>query len=116
MALSYKDLGITKVLMQLDGQNEMVSDFCDEIIKPLMEFDRCNGTDYVRVLRIYLEYGGHVDKMAESMYVHRNTINYKLARIRELFGRNLSDLNCRTELLVALKLVEIGEEDERLWK
>ena len=38
---------------------------------------------------MYLKYDGSVQKVAEETFVHRNTINYQLAKIKKILGNNL---------------------------
>jgi DNA-binding PucR family transcriptional regulator len=43
--------------------------------------------------------------------MHRSTLNYRLERIRELCGADLSDPHIRMNLQVALKLLRLFEVD-----
>lgn len=105
--LSYEELGISKLLMGLDCDSNMVNDFYCETIKPLVEYDKRNGTDYVSFLRLYFEYGGHIKKIGEELYMHRNSVNYKVNKISGIVERDLSDMCDRSEMLVALRLYEL---------
>ncbi|MDD6449631.1 MAG: helix-turn-helix domain-containing protein, partial [Lachnospiraceae bacterium] len=48
-----------------------------------------------------------VKETAEKLFVHRNTINYYLGKIKELTGMDLSSLNVKTQLTTALMLMNI---------
>ena len=63
---------------------------------------------------MYFRYNGHIKKIGEEMYMHRNSVNYKVSKIAEIVGRDLSDLNDRSEMFVALKLFELWFGDEIL--
>lgn len=110
--LSYEALGISKLLMELDPHSSMAKDFYCETIQPLVEYDRRNNTDLVSLLRTYFEYSGHIKQMAEELYMHRNSVNYKMNKISEIVRRDLSNTEDRAEMLVALKLYELwfGED------
>ncbi|WP_018701876.1 helix-turn-helix domain-containing protein [Anaeromusa acidaminophila] len=58
-------------------------------------------------MRCYLEQDGSVQAVAKLTYVHRNTINYKLKKIRELTGCDLARSEERLQLMLALKIGEV---------
>lgn len=57
----------------------------------MKQFDDENGTLYSETIKIFLSSGLSESKTARLMNVHRNTIDYRLSRARELFGIDLSD-------------------------
>ena len=52
-------------------------------------------------LRMYLEYDGSVQRVAEETFVHRNTINYQLAKVKKILGNDMKTLEDRLNLLLA---------------
>lgn len=112
--LPYEELGISKLLMEIDSRSCMANDFYCETIKPLVEYDKRNGTDLVNFLRLYFEHSGRIKEIGEELYMHRNSVNYKVNKISEIVGRDLSDTYDRSELLVALRLFELSFGDEML--
>ena len=52
----------------------------------------------------YLDHNGSVRETADELYVHRNTINYKLNKISEILGMDLSQLDSRLQLRVGFML------------
>ena len=101
--LSYKDLGISQLLLAMDDA-EIMNEFYSSSLKTLVDYDEMNQTDHTAFLEIYFEEGCRVKETAERMYLHRNSINYKLKKIEEILACDLSDFAVRVELLVALKL------------
>ncbi|GAA3987695.1 PucR family transcriptional regulator [Thermobifida alba] len=57
-------------------------------------------------LRAYLAASGRWDAAAESLGVHRHTLRYRIARIRELLPGDLDDPDYRAELWLALRMAE----------
>lgn len=106
--LSYENLGISKLLMEIDYNSSPARDFLCETMKPLVEYDKRNGTNLVDFLSMYFEYSGQIKKIGEQLYMHRNSVNYKINRIGEIVGRNLSDVSDRSEMFVALRLFELS--------
>lgn len=103
---SYKDLGLYKLLLSIED-NEIIKEYHEENLEALIKFDDLNGTDYVDVLRYYLEFNSSVKEVASKLFYHRNTINYKLKKIEEILQCNLSELNIKLKLTVAFMLLDI---------
>ncbi len=47
--------------------------------------------DLLQTLRAYLENGGSLEATAKSLFVHANTVRYRLRRIQELIGEDVTD-------------------------
>lgn len=86
--MHYDELGIYKLLISVENP-QVLQDFFNESLGPLAEFDQSSGTDYLDTLRCYLEHDSSVQEVAAITYVHRNTINYKIKRIREILNCSL---------------------------
>ncbi len=68
-----------------------------------------NQANLFNTLEVYLNVGGNGVAAAEALHIHRSTLNYRLSRIAELCGFELSDPTTRTNLQVALKLLRLFE-------
>ena len=51
----------------------------------------------------FVQHGGNAAAMARALHLHPQTIRYRLTRLRELFGDQLSDPDARFELELALR-------------
>lgn len=104
----YEDMGVYKILMNV-SDDEILNDYIENSIQPLIDYDKKNNMDTVKILRTYLEHNGSVQETADILFVHRNTINYRLNKIRELTGMDLSDFKCRLQLQTALMILDVRE-------
>lgn len=77
----YDRLEVKKLILAVDDISLLESIY-NENLKKLEVYDRDNGTDYMSFLRLYLKYDGSVQRVAQETFVHRNTINYQLAKIK----------------------------------
>lgn len=75
---------------------------CDRTIQPLIEYDEINGTNLVEVLKVYIKHNGSVYQVADEMYIHRNTVNYKINKIAQITGKDITDFNVRSELITGI--------------
>lgn len=103
---AYNESGVFRLLLSVDDE-EVLSDFVESTIGPLVAYDRARSSDHVETLRIYLACSGSVRETAERMFVHRNTVTYKLNRTAEILGMDLSDFSVREQLDCALKVLEL---------
>lgn len=102
----YSDMGIYKLLMGIEDR-EIIQEYYDKTIRPLLEYDEKNNSDLAVILRAYLNHNGSVKETADELYVHRNTINYKLTRISEILAMDLSQLNTRLQLSIGFMLEDM---------
>ena len=64
----------------------------------LQEADRKRGSNDFEILRTYLYYGGRINLICEMMHMHRNTVLYRLEKIREIVKEDLTDGDVRQYL------------------
>ena len=72
----------------------------------LAAHDASKGTSYVATLRAYLDHFGDVPAAAESWFVHRNTVRYRLSRLLPIAGLNLDDPDERLITHLQLRLLD----------
>ena len=82
--------------------------FRDSLLSPLLDYDADHGTELVRTLRVFLDCSGSWTKAAEAMFVHVNSLRYRMRRVEELTGRDLGSLADQAALLLALRLADPG--------
>lgn len=83
--------------------------FENKIINKIKNYDKENSTSYMLTLRSYLHNNKNYNKMAKSLYLHKNTVLYRMKRIEELFHLDLSDIRVLTSLYLSL-FIEFGAE------
>ena len=81
-----------------------------ELVRPLVEHDRERRSDLVRTLRAYFAAGANASEAADRMFLHRNSMLYRLARIQRLTGLDLKDSSAALALQLGLLALEKGEE------
>ncbi|GAS92008.1 PucR family transcriptional regulator [Mycolicibacterium brisbanense] len=99
---TYADVGTHRMLLGLHDRS-VLRRFADDILGPLRVHDEQHGTELVRTLRTFLGNDGHWAKTAAALYVHVNTLRNRVARINELTGRDVTRLEDRVDLFLALE-------------
>lgn len=84
--------------------HEVQSSYRERLLGPLLAYDRDHRSDLVATLEQFLRHSGSWQRCASAMHVHVNTLRYRIGRVEQLTGRNLSSLEDRVDLFLALKL------------
>lgn len=88
--ISASSMGIYKYMFQNGNQDEILG-YCNEKLHRLEEYDHANGAFLCDTLLEYYMCGFSVGKAAEHLYVHRNSMQYRLKKIEEILGIQLED-------------------------
>jgi purine catabolism regulator len=99
---TYKDLGSFQLLLSLQD-NEALRLFCDSILAPIEASEGRYGGELMRSLEAFIEENGQWERAARRLYCHRHTLRYRIRRVEELTGRNLSTARDRIEFWLALR-------------
>lgn len=97
-----------------NGINELilaVNDFdiltksAHQILAPLLTYDQNNGTNYTSLLKLYLQENCSIKSVAAKTFAHRNTINYRIKKIREILSLDLETNDDRFKLTLAFYIL-----------
>jgi purine catabolism regulator len=102
----YDDLGVYRALHPCAVNQESLA-FAHELLDNLVEHDRSKKTDFIRTLEVYLKHNCNLKKAAEDLYVHYNTLRYRIAKIEEIAGVSLDCAEHRFCMQVALLLLKM---------
>jgi DNA-binding PucR family transcriptional regulator len=81
------------------------------LIAPLQEHDRTRRSDLVRTLKTYFAAGANASEAADRLFLHRNSMLYRLERVQMLTGLDLKDVRVALALQLGLLAMERGERD-----
>ncbi|NKY53033.1 PucR family transcriptional regulator [Nocardia vermiculata] len=73
------------------------------ILGPVLRLPAAERDDLVEVLEVWFRCGGSAAAVAETMHCHRNTVRYRLRKVRDLTGRDTTDPRQSAELYLALE-------------
>ena len=102
-ATHFDDLGIFRVIFEGPGSEEQ-SMFRKEWIAPVAEHDKIRGTNLIETLSAYFECNLNVQESAKRLFIHENTMRYRLNKVEELLGADLGSGETLLNLWTALKL------------
>lgn len=81
--LGLPDVTLAALLVQA---GERAVELAKGRLEPLAAYDSAHGGELAATVRAYLDCDASLQRTAKTLYVHRNTVTYRLARVRELTG------------------------------
>ncbi len=106
--LAFEDTGAYRLLLSAMSENpEELQRFYAETVEPLVAYDEQYETELVATLDAFLDADGNVAGTAQRLFTHRHTIRYRLERVRELSGLDVSSSDGREKLSLGLKAMRV---------
>lgn len=99
--LYFPDLSVYRLLIQIEHSPELGA-FQEEILGTLLSNE--GGRDLIRTLEAYFQHNGNLSQTAEALYIHRNTLIYRMERIANITGLNMDDPETRLAIQLALHI------------
>ena len=98
----FKQLGLFQFI--LPHQNDYwLNWFSDHTLAPLIQHDEKYQSELMTTAVTYIDKGGDLKQTAEALFLHINTVRYRMSKISELIGDALSEYDLYATLLMAIK-------------
>jgi sugar diacid utilization regulator len=106
--LAFEETGAYRLLLPAmsDDPGELQR-FYAETIEPLSSYDEQYETELVATVEAYLDNDGNVAATAKQLFTHRHTVRYRLERVKELCGHDVSATEGREKLGLGLKAMRV---------
>lgn len=101
----FDQLGVYKLLYKI-SDIDFLKQFVEECLGVILQYDSAHHADYIETLHIYLLHDCSIKKTANIMITHRNTINYRIHKIRELLHMDFESQENKFQLLLAFYIRE----------
>ena len=102
----FSRMGMYQILYMVPDR-ALLRDFCTSRLAPLIRHDSEHHTNYVETLELFFETGGSIQAMSSQMYVHRNTIQYRMNNIKQLLDNSLESTEDRMLYMIACMIVHM---------
>jgi purine catabolism regulator len=102
----FGDLSVHRLLFQIEDHPELER-FCRETIGALADYDDKHNSTLVQTLSIYFENLGNLTQTADALYIHRNTLQYRMERITEIAKIDINNPDTRLAVQLALKAFKL---------
>jgi hypothetical protein len=88
--IRFDEMGFYKILFSIDD-TEILTSYVDEILGPLERYDKEHNAEYIDTLHSFIRNDRSILRVAEERYTHRNTINYRIQKIKKIIGCDLKN-------------------------
>ena len=105
---SFSELGIFRMLLQF-AHSQDPSEFSCEALQRLLDYDHQADKELVKTLHAFLTCNGNLTETSDRLYIHRNTLKYRLERIRDITQVDLDESEQRLMLHLGLKMHQISQ-------
>ena len=82
--------------------------FARKTLHALLDEDQAKSSRLIATLERYLDCHCHIKQTSGRLYIHANTLRYRLSRIQELLGCDINNPVDRLNLTVALKALRLA--------
>ena len=103
----FDSLGLEKILFNHDTQE--LREFFEQILGKLLIEDEITNSGLMATLEGFVSNQYDINKTAEDMFIHKNTLRYRIKKIEELLDIKFSDMDVKLNISAALKIKQLGK-------
>ena len=104
----YEDLGLYSFVAQIKN-GKFLDDYIEAKLGKLIEADSLQAGELCSTLEAYLDCNCNANSTAEMLFIHRNTMRYRLEKIKKILDNNISDISSCLELKLAFVIKKIRD-------
>ncbi|MBR0381803.1 MAG: PucR family transcriptional regulator ligand-binding domain-containing protein [Eubacterium sp.] len=105
--IRFDEMGVYR-LLYLVPDEALLREMSSDLLRPLLLYDQKNDGQLLETLEKYLYFQGSYMAMAEDMFIHRNTLMYRMNKIRKLLGTDLSTSEDMVTYHIACLIMHMG--------
>lgn len=103
-------------ILEMCASYENLSTFAYPNFEELVAYDSGNDGELVKTLFAYLKYCGNLQKVSQELFIHQNTVRYRLSQISRILRCNLTEGEtffqlCLTEKIIKMQSCAETQED-----
>lgn len=107
----FEEMGVYQILFSIEDKQILIEMY-HRLLKPLIDYDQNHHGELEKTLFYYLIYDGSQVAMAKNLYMHRNTINYRMTKIKELLNCQLDTFEEKMPYMLALYIKKVIQKNE----
>ncbi len=99
----YKDIGVYSLLTNINDR-KILDEYYHDNFDDLVEYDKANKSELLKTLKVYLSNNCRMTEAAKQLYIHENTLKYRLNKIETISGCDLRDFQQLCQLDIGVKV------------
>ena len=105
----FETMGLYRMLLSTDD-TDLLREMLDENLGKLILYDQKNKSDNMEILRLYIRNNFSVQQVGQQTFMHRNTINYRVRKIKEILGTDLESMDEKLKCLLAFYIYDMMQD------
>lgn len=101
----FDHLGLERIIYKHDLQD--LKEFYNHTLGDLQQYDMENGTDLMDTLESYAANEYDIQKTSQVLYLHRNTLRYRIKKIEEILNLKLDPISVKINISTAFKIKKL---------
>lgn len=101
----FDNLGAIRLMANISY--DILEEYYREYLDKLLEHDEKNNTKFMQTLDMYLHQNGDLNKTAEKLYLHPNSLRYRIKKIEEITDLDLQKYENLLNLFLANKIYKM---------
>lgn len=106
MAMNFSDIGSYQMVFYVEDKKKLIL-FRDQYLKKLYETDQESSSQLLETLREYLIQNGNMLQTSKKLFIHRNTLQYRIGKIEEIINKDINEFNIKRDLQNAFMILDI---------
>ena len=102
--MPYIDTWLDDLLNEIYGIVDLKK-YCTPQLTALETYDKKTNSDLLNTLICYFEHNQNLKETSEAMYLHRNTVKYRLSKCEEILETDLNNMNRNLGIYFSLKVI-----------
>nr|WP_275899500.1 PucR family transcriptional regulator ligand-binding domain-containing protein [Bacillus piscicola] len=108
----YDDLGVYRLLAEVKNIGEL-RNFYEETVGILVDYDERHDLELIHSLKTYFHLNESLSKTAKELFIHVNTMKYRLQKIKALTGLSMQNSEDKLMIQIGLKIHDFIKYDYR---
>lgn len=110
-SFEYEKLGLFRYLEEISHYQKKMDDVNEDLLK-LQQKDEESQTSLLQTLQVYLEENCRLKQAAERLFIHTNTLKYRLNQITELTSITFDDFIKNCQLYIDLQIMKVNDREK----
>ena len=110
--LKYEDY-VLYHLIHTAAQTMDLYKLCHPAVIRLLNYDQKNGSKYYETLRVYMNNDKNLVESAKALFIHRNTLVYRISKIMEIINIDLNNENIKGHLLISYIIIDYLRKNQK---
>ena len=99
----FDDVKIFKILTTYTFKRDYIH-YLDNKVVALINYDQVHHSDLLNTVYNYLKYEKSVKTVASKLYIHRNTVNYRIKQVKDIFKIDFDNFNALIKIYISIEL------------